>query len=109
MARFEDTSGLFGQGGGGTGGNIKCEWCGKNHTGRENKGGEAKSSSETIYFDNFGDLQVCDCCFEEVEAAVLPLMPRIVPWFIRILQSKRRHLEQHEAMVAALRVALKEG
>ncbi len=40
---------------------------------------------------------------------MLALMPHIVPWFIRILQSRRQQLEGLEAMIAALRVALKEG
>ncbi len=109
MARFEETSGLFGESDGGTSGNIRCEWCGKNYTGRENREGEAKSSSELICFDQFGKLQICDCCFEEVEHAVLALMPRIVPWFVRILKSQRQRLEGLEAMIAALRAAIKEG
>lgn len=100
MARFEESSGLFGQPGGGTGGNIKCEWCGKNYTGRENKEGEA------IFFDQFGRLQICDCCFGEVEAAVLSLMPRIIPWFIRILRRKRRQLTQYDVMIAELQRVL---
>lgn len=106
MARFQDTSALFGESGGGTSGNIKCEWCGTDYNGRESKDGTAKSSSETICFEDFGGRQICDCCFEEVEAAVLALMPRIIPWFIRILQSRRRQLEGQEAMIGQLRRAL---
>lgn len=109
MARFEDTSGLFGEIGGGTSGNIRCEWCGNNYTGRENKEGEGRSSSEVICYAYFGEKQICDCCFEAVEKAVLSLIPSIMPWFIRILRSKRQQLEQYEATIAALRVALKEG
>lgn len=108
MARFEDTPGLFGIGvGGATYGNITCEWCGTDYAGRQDKRSEG-FSDEAIGNTHFGDLQVCDCCFEKVEAAVLSRMGDIIPWFIRILKARRTELKSKERMLVALRKALAE-
>lgn len=47
-------------------------------------------------------------CVRACVRAVLSLMPRIIPWFIRILQSRRQRLEGQEAMIVQLRRALKQ-
>ena len=107
--RFEDTAGLFGVGRGmGTSADITCEWCGHHYTNREQTGGEPLPGSETIAFVQFGGVQVCDCCFGDVEAAVIRAMPDILPWFIRILQSRRLALKEQKQLVADLVAAIKE-
>lgn len=106
MARFEDTPDLFGVGvGAGTYANINCDWCRTKYSGRETADGEA-TSDESITWTDFGDLQICDCCFEKVENAVLERMDAIVPWFIRILAKRRERLAGREAMIIELKKAL---
>jgi hypothetical protein len=97
MARFEDTPDLFGVGvGGGKDGPIKCEWCGKTYP----------AGNESISFTVFGDKQVCDCCFEIIEEAVLDRIDDIVSWFIRILKNKRKILEDREETLRELKKTL---
>jgi len=107
MARFENSVDLFGKGAGAsTSAEAVCEWCGTEYSGQENSGGEVFHRTGAIGFTNFGTLQVLDCCYEKVEKAVLSRMDDILPWFIRILESKRQALEQQEELVAKLRETL---
>lgn len=107
MARFEDTPGLFGVGGGGgTYGNISCEYCGTAYGNRESAEGEA-TADESIGVVVFGKKQVCDCCFEEIEEAVLSHMGDILPWFLRILQTQKQRFEQREGFLEKIKDALK--
>lgn len=108
MARFEDTPGLFGVGvGGGTYGDVTCDWCGTEYTGREGKDGEA-TGDEAISITYFGDLQIASCCFEKVEEAVLSHIDVIVPWFTRILRKKRNRLSGQEGRLKELQRVLSE-
>jgi hypothetical protein len=108
MARFEDTPELFGGGAGtGTTGNIICEWCGTNYGNRENEQGEPTSlDNESISHTTFGGKQICECCFEAVENAVLQRMEDIIPWFTRILQARERQTEAMQRLIAQLRETL---
>ena len=93
MSRFEDTPALFGvQQGMGTYADISCQWCGTDFTGREGEDGEA-ISTESICVDHFGKKQICDCCFAELEEAIIRNMPRILPWYFRLLKSRKANLE----------------
>lgn len=104
MARFEDSPELFGAGvGSSTCGNITCQWCGTDYSGREDADGEASMSNDSIGFTRFGDFQICDCCFEQVEDAVLSRIHDIIPWFIRILQSDKQRLQNQENMLEELK------
>lgn len=107
MDRFEDTPGLFGSGAGiGTSANVSCDWCGAKYEGREREDGEPLEDNVSIGLANFGGLEICDCCFEKVEDAVLARMGDIIPWFARSLKAKRASLERFEGMVSeALRAA----
>ena len=109
MARFEDSLYPFGSdvNGSETYGNIKCDWCGREYTGREDKFGN-NITDDAIGFYQFGNLQVCDCCFENLEYVVLSRMDDIIPWFIRILKKRKVILERQEGMIAKLRQTLKE-
>ena len=107
MVRFEDTNSLFGEGpGSSTYANVVCGWCGKEYTDREDDEGEVLNDNDAIGFLDFGDLEILDCCYEKIEQAVLDRIGDIIPWVIRILESKRTELEQKEALVAELRKAL---
>ena len=87
--RFEDTPGLFGtETGGGTYRNITCEWCGTKYRHREHPDGEPKDNDNRINFDQIFDKQVCECCFAKIELAVLRDLPRILPWYKRLLQKR---------------------
>ncbi len=104
--RFTDSPGLFGHGAGaGTYGNITCDWCGKDYLDRESEEGDS-FSDESIGVAWFGSKQICDCCFEAVEEAVLNHIDDIIPWFIEILASKRTELEDSENMIARLKKGL---
>ena len=107
MARFEDSPGLFGLGiGSGTYGNCICEWCGTEYEDREDEEGEPLNGNESISLVWFGDKQICDCCFEKVEDAVLLCMDDIIPWFIKILAGKRNEVEVFEDMLKRLKAAI---
>jgi hypothetical protein len=109
MQRFEDSPALFGVTvGGGTSGNVSCDWCGKDFTDRQDANGEAFDHSETIAIDHFGDKQICDCCFALVEAAVIQAMPNILPWYIRLLKTRQARLEELFGNLGKLKEALKE-
>lgn len=106
MARFEDTPGLFGgEGGGETRGNTTCDWCGKRYDEREDAIGN-HIGDEYITVTDFGEKQICDCCFETVENAVLARMTDIIPWYIRILESKQKNLRHRREQIAELKKAL---
>lgn len=101
MPRFENTPGLFGRGvGEATFKEIACDWCGTKYPDR------AYPLSESISFTKFGDLTIVECCFEKVEEAVFSRIDDIIPWFVRILLSRRQTLEQREGMIAGLREVL---
>ncbi len=87
--RFEDTPGLYGvETGGGTNCNITCEWCGKKYSDREFPDGEPKDENDMVYFDHIFGKQVCECCFAKIESAVLKDLPRILPWYERLLRKR---------------------
>lgn len=87
MARFEDTPGMFGKGvGGGTGYEITCSVCRTVH----NKGIFPESDPighETVCYQDFAGLTVCDCCFEEIEETVWLLLGDIFSWATRRLRN----------------------
>jgi hypothetical protein len=108
MARFEDTPALFGISGGCvTYGDIDCHFCGEKYEGREDSEGQG-IASESISVDHFGNLQVCDCCFENLENAVLLNMSRILPWYVRILQSRKLNLDTAFGNVNNIKILLAE-
>lgn len=91
--RFEDTPDLFGLGiGSGTVGAIECEWCGNvyNEDNESGDGDVIDSTIDSVGFTNFGNKQICDCCFEKVENAVLARMDDILTWFRRIQDVRKK-------------------
>jgi hypothetical protein len=101
MARFEDTPGLFGWGaGGGTNREIVCDWC------KETYPDTGENGDSTGYLQ-FGDLQIAECCFEKVENAVLGEMRQILPWFIRILESKDKTTKEFKKLTSQIQETLK--
>lgn len=106
MARFETSPNLFGTSGAGTDGDIDCDWCGKQYTGREDEDG--RGVSESISYTRFGRLQVCDCCFEEIENEILHRIDDIIPWLIRIIEARKKYTAQQEAAIARLRRVLQD-
>lgn len=92
MARFEDTEGLFGsEMGSATNEEIICGACGQHYPDVGDGSGPA--------YEMFGDLTVCECCFEMVEKEILRRMPQIIAWYTRILKSRRGKLEGQEAQM----------
>ena len=97
MSRFENTPELFGSGlGASTSGGITYDWCGV----------EYPEGDESIGHTSFGGKQICDCCFETIETAVLKRMEDIIPWYIRILNEKEKGIRQRKAQIKGLKAAL---
>jgi|GEM_PF-3254922 len=106
--RFIDENfGLFGSGvSGGSSYEIKCEWCGtihnKDYDGAEDGDGNENLSGDYVSYLMFGDKEICECCFDKIEAAVMQYMPYILPWYRRILDAQRRRLEKSEENLSAV-------
>ncbi|MGE5392411.1 MAG: hypothetical protein ACM3NH_01575 [Candidatus Saccharibacteria bacterium] len=108
MARFFEGNGLFDTDNDrvATTGNAHCDWCGKSYSNREDKDGGGHGDS--IEIGHFGSLQVLECCFGKVEAAVLENLPDIIPWFLRILQGRQRYIDRRKTELQALATLIQE-
>lgn len=95
MDRLIDSIALFGVDmGSSTQGNTHCDWCGAKETDRELPGGEPKFDSDSIKYDEFGNKQILECCFGDVEDAVLRSMHLILPWYIKLLETRQQTLNE---------------
>lgn len=94
--RHEQSPGLFGLGiGTSTSGPVTCEWCSTVH----NQGIDPEGNGpdgDWVGTAAFGSLQVCECCYSEVESAVLACIDDILAWYGRIL-ARRRERDQSRA------------
>jgi len=103
--RFEDSPGLFGCGiGTGTVGMVECEWCGAIYN-VENEAGDGDVIDATIDSTGvvwFGGKQICDCCFEKIEQAVLDNMDDILPWYRRIIEVRKKHVNKNDENLKAV-------
>lgn len=107
--RFEDTPNLFGVNGGVcTGYELKCEWCGVVHNPGADADEKPMSEGDSVSWTGFGGKQVCDCCFHEIENAVLNRMPDILPWLVRIIASREKHSAKMREMLDQVATALEE-
>lgn len=96
--RFEDSAFPFGLGSGvSTSGDIKCDLCGKIHNKEYPDGG-----GEYIREFYFGDICVCECCFERLEKAVLHNIDYIIPWFRRILDEQEKRLNNRKMLLTII-------
>ncbi len=68
---------------------TKCGWCGTLYVDR-GADGTLPPTTKPMRISKFGSLQVADCCFKQLEAAVLEHINDIVPWLARIAEEKRR-------------------
>ena len=94
VERLVDSPGLFGNGSGhGTSATVECEWCGTTHEG---------SATENTLIVNFGGKQVAECCFGQIEQAVLLQMDNILPWYTAI---QRGRLDQARTRLSDARAA----
>jgi len=86
--RFEETPDLFGGGmGSGSTDELICEWCGNVYE-------RQPACGDSVSFTHFGNKQICYCCFEKVENAVLKRMPAILKWYRRLLDAKKKQLKE---------------
>ena len=95
VERFENSPDLFGAGGSGTTNGLTCEWCGTEYPARD-------EDDDSRCYTHFAGKQVCDCCFGEIEQAVLSRMEDILPWFTRLLEARRAKLAGNDEAVDAL-------
>jgi len=105
MARFENSPNLFGWGvGGSTMAEVICEVCGKVYN--EGIGIEDddrnEDKGESVLHTEFAGLQVCECCFEKIENAVLSRMPDILKWYRNIIASRKESIQENEALLKGL-------
>lgn len=99
--RIFDEPGLFASGiGGSTSGDIDCDWCGTKYRLREGANGEG--TGEFLEVAHFGKFQIVDCCFDDVERAVLDNMDAIIKWYRRILDNRRAVLDARQAQLKRL-------
>jgi hypothetical protein len=58
-----------------TGYELRCGWCGKVH----NEGVDDENDVEgiSVYSIRFGNIEVAECCFRDLEKAVYAWMPEI--------------------------------
>ena len=106
MARFEDTPGLFGNGSGAsTSAEIHCDLCHTTYNvGKDGDGQEGQGDSVCHVF--FCGLEICDCCFEKIERAVLMDMGEIIPWYTRILEARAKEIRKSFGQLGSLKQAL---
>ena len=92
IERFEDSPGLFGCGAGtSTCAQQHCDVCGTTY----NEGcDEEYDGGEWIRWAWFGPFEVCECCFGEIEKAVLGRMANILPWYRRYIDAKKEKIDK---------------
>jgi len=99
--RREDSPELFGCGvGHGTYGDITCGICGRKWNEGENERGVYDNDSIGVTY--FAGLEVCECCFEAIETEVFNRMPDILTWFRRIVEKKKKNIENAEKALSAV-------
>lgn len=98
MTRFDNSPELFGGGAGtGTGHSITCGLCKTNYN--EDIGPSNPIGGDTVNFTRFAGIQVCDCCFENIETAVLKRMDYILYWYNQILDDRLDRILKHKKLV----------
>jgi hypothetical protein len=99
--RFDDSPELFGCGcGGGTIGEIVCEFCGAVYN--KGVGDDPPPDTESVTFTWFAGKQVCKCCFEKIENEVLRRISYILPWYRKIIEQKVNIGKEHIAALNAI-------
>lgn len=97
--RFEDSPELFGGGAGmSTTGSVHCQFCGETY--------EDTADIQSVVFTTFAGLQVCHCCFEKIEGEILCRMQDILPWFSRILASRRKRTDALQELLNSVKDAI---
>jgi hypothetical protein len=103
MARYEDSSFLFGVGSGdSTDGEIICDVCGNVYNkgiSTDEDGDNDIEFGESVRYQDFGELQVCECCFEKIETAVLVNIEDILKWYRRIIQARKNNIQKSEKLL----------
>ena len=81
----------------GTGFELRCGWCGKVY----NKGVVNEDDVEGISVNSirFGSLEVAECCFRDIENAVVSWLPEIIPWLRFQANQKTEEAIQFNKMV----------
>lgn len=98
MSRFEDSPGLFGIGVGiSTNYEEHCDFCGDIHN--EGCDPENGNEGESVRTANFAGKQICDCCFERIENAVLSRMPDILKWYQRLVNARRKAVDDAQKLI----------
>jgi len=77
-------------------------------TEKTSRGNQLRWIMRVFLIPPLGGKQICECCFEAVENAVLQRMEDIIPWFTRILQARERQTEAIQRLIAQLRETLQQ-
>jgi hypothetical protein len=101
MARFEDSPDLFGSGiGHSTCGDFICDLCKTQYNTGNDK--TENYSGDSVPYTEFAGLVVCGDCFEEIEDEVLHRMPDILKWYKRIMEARKKDIDQGVALLDGL-------
>jgi hypothetical protein len=99
--RWDESPGLFGLGvGTSTCGDFTCGICGTEH----NKGNDAAEdySGDSVGFEDFAGIEICENCFETIETEILGRMKHILPWYRRIVERRRESLDAADHALKAV-------
>lgn len=100
--RHIDSPELFGVGcGGGTSGDITCEFCNTPYNEGADEAGDFHDR-DSIRFTSFADLTICECCFERVEDEIERRMPDILRWYRAIVERRRAELARDITQLDAI-------
>lgn len=99
MSRIEDSPALFGSGvGRATYGDTTCGLCGLKYNEGEDRRG--CYDGDSVRYEEFAGLVICECCFARVEQEVLLRMPTILAWYARYVRRCRASVDEQERLLA---------
>jgi len=100
--RIFDTKFMFGVGSGiSTCGTLDCDICNQTYNPGADEN-EEYDDSNYISYTQFGDLVVCEHCYETVENAILTNMSTILSWYTKILENRKNNLDNSISQVKAI-------
>jgi hypothetical protein len=105
MSRIFDTVNLFGVGSGAsTQGEIKCEICGKVYNeGADDDEDESYDDYSSVSHTMFAGMEVCECCFVEIENEILHRMSSILDWYRNIVKLREEKIKSDNEKLRGLK------
>ncbi len=87
---------------GGTCGPVTCDWCGIKHNPCPKGYDVCKNCSDErchvihddVSFIQFGDKQICDCCFDKLADAIAGILPSFLPEYKKALKQRAKLINE---------------